>query len=504
MIVPARREPRTGSRLGPALLWSYALSAGEFGVGGLLTFVLAALLDPGTFGIMVMAMVWISFVLMLVHHATLPIVQQPGLDDRHFSAGFWAMLGGASVIAVLLFAAGPAVAALNRTPDLTDVLRVLAPLVLIEASSAIPSAVLRRRMRFRALAIRGLVAIVAGGAVGVGMALSGYGVWALVGQQYAASVTSAVVLWLARPWRLRLGSVRAEVREMRDTALKSVGGYFGYFVSLRTDTLVMGVLFGPVAVGLYRLASRVTEMIRSLAGTALSQVSLPDLAALHAEPERFVRRLSRFVHVSAVTAFPLFGLAAAIAEPALALLGPEWVDAAAPLRVLCLAGAVWVIYSQLCTGLMAAQRPGTEALFNWLRAAVIAGTLGVAAVLSWTAPLATRVVAIALSVLAMEAVMLVVTWRVTFRRVLRTSGRPVLAAMAPSAGAGLAALAAGWTVVSVVPATAPVPALGLGLAAGIAVAVPLLLATDPLVTQGVRTLWARLRARTSATVSEGP
>src|SRR5690606_4349507 len=219
-VVAGSGQPaeRRRTRIGPALLWSYALSMGQFGIGGGLTFILAAILNPATFGLMVMAMVWISFILMLIHHATLPIIQQPDLGNRHFSAAFWAMLAGAVTVALLILLGGGAVAALNRTPELADVLRALAPLVLLEATSAIPAAVLRRQMRFRALAVRGLVAEVAGGAVGISLALTGYGVWALVGQQYALSLVSAAMLWLARPWPLRFGPVRAEIRQMRATA----------------------------------------------------------------------------------------------------------------------------------------------------------------------------------------------------------------------------------------------------------------------------------------------
>ena len=72
-----------------------AQQLGRFAIGGALTFVLAAILDPYAVGLMFLAMVWISFVLMLVHNATLPLIQQAGVGDEHFSAAFWGMLAAA-------------------------------------------------------------------------------------------------------------------------------------------------------------------------------------------------------------------------------------------------------------------------------------------------------------------------------------------------------------------------------------------------------------------------
>jgi O-antigen/teichoic acid export membrane protein len=487
---------RKPAGLGVALLWSYTLSFGRFAIGGGLTFVLAAILDPESFGVMFMAMVWIAFILMLMQHATLPVIQQPDLEDRHFSAAFWAMLAGSAVIAGLTFVAAPALAALNQTPQLTQVLRALIPIVVLEAASAIPTAVLRRRMEFRGLAVRGLVGTAAGGAVGVVMAALGYGVWSLVGQQLASSATYAAMLWLARPWVPRLGPMRAELREMRATAGKSVGGFFGYFASRRTDAIVMGALFGPVAVGLYRLATKVTEMVTDLASTALNQVSLPDLAALHSQPQRFIERLGLYVHTNAIIAFPLLGIVAGTAQPVVAVIGPDWLAAVAPLRVLCLASCLWVVFSLLCTALMAAQRPGAEALFNWVRALVSAVTVSLAAVLTGGAETAVRIMAIALAILGLEVIMVTLMWQLTFRRVLRSSSRPILAAMAPAAGAGLTGAATGTVVRALLPSsTAPVWALLLVGTAATVAAGGVLLATDARVVGHLKKLIARLRRR---------
>jgi hypothetical protein len=88
-------------------------------------------------------------------------------------------------------------------------------------------------------------------------------------------------------------------------------------------------------------------------------------------------------------------------------------------------------------------------------------------------------------------------WHITFRRVLKASSLPILKAMAPAAGAGLAGALTGWGVQALLPAGTPV-LVALVAVGGIStlVAVGLLVATDARVVGLLRRLRTRLRRRT--------
>ena len=73
----------------------------------------------------------------------------------------------------LTVAVAPMWAAFMNTPELTPVLTLLAPVLLIRAASVTPRAVLIRQMRFRTIAIADVTAAVGGGALGVAVALLG-------------------------------------------------------------------------------------------------------------------------------------------------------------------------------------------------------------------------------------------------------------------------------------------------------------------------------------------
>ena len=75
-----------------------------------------------------------------------------------------------------------------NTPELTLVLTLLAPSLLIRGACVTPRALLLRRMAFRRIGIADITAATVGGALGVGAAVFGAGYWALVVQLVSTDV----------------------------------------------------------------------------------------------------------------------------------------------------------------------------------------------------------------------------------------------------------------------------------------------------------------------------
>jgi O-antigen/teichoic acid export membrane protein len=445
-----------GTRFRPALLWSYAVSTGLYVITALITFILAAILGPQEFGLLWMAMVWVTLAQILLQHGpTIAVIQQEDITDDHLDAAFWTTVAGATGFAVLLAAAAPLWAAFNQLPELTALCLALTPIVPLYALNAIPEAVLRRRMQLRGIALRYLVSGLLSGVAAIGTALAGLGVWALVIQQVTMTATNTVLLWLMISWRPRFRRFGAQWRDIRATSFKTLAGAVGTFVHMRADVLVMGAYFGPVVVGVFRFALRVPELVMGLAGRGLHDVALPDLARHSLDRRALAGRLARLVHLGAVLSFPALGVVAAAAEPFVLLIGEQWTEAVTPLRLLCLAIAFTLLNSMFGPALQAAQRPGLPALMTWVNAACLVGGIYVAARLAAGASTADQVVAVAWAVIAVYAVLALTLGYLVFGRVLRVSPWSTVRAMLPSVLAGGAAAGSGMVVPAVVAGELP-------------------------------------------------
>jgi teichuronic acid exporter len=470
-----------------ALVWAYALTVGRFVTTAGVMFVLATVLTPREFGVMALAMVFVSFAQTLMQHGPAQaVIQRSEVTDRHFDAAFRATLVVGAALSLVLAAVAPLWADVNDLPGLRAICWALVPAILLHALMVVPDAILRRRMQFRRLSVRVLIAGLVSGAGGVAVAVAGYGVWALVVQQLLLTTISLVAIWTAVDWRPSRGPVAAELRDLYRYSLHSSSQFLSYFFSSRSDPLLMGAFFGPVPIGLFRLATRITDTVVEVSAGALGQVTLPHLSRVSDDRTALAARFGRMVHAGAVLSLPAFGILFASAEHLLALLGPQWADARPALLVLCGGGLFGVLATVLAPTIQAAGRPGTSAALGWAKAAVTVVALVAVGASYASAEAHVQTFAIAAVLAALEAIFVAVSAVVLFRVILHVPMTPVLLPAAPALLSGALALVVGRAVQPALEPANPLTALALTVAAATAAASGSLLLTDAEVTAAVR------------------
>lgn len=404
------------------MFWSYALAGGRMAVTTVLSFVLAALLGPRSFGLIAMALVFVGFVELLLQQGLLPaIVQRKELRAEHADTAFWLVMGTGLVLTAACVAVAPVWAAVNQLPELAPVIWALSLLVPLQALVVVQEALLRRALRFKSLALRGAVAIVAGGVAGLAGALLGWGVWALVAQQLVTAAVGVVVLWSVSDWRPRRRFERRAAGDLYRFSIRSAAASLGLFVGTRADVLLAGAFFGPVVVGIYRLAQRLTDTALEVSARAMQAVALPGLSQLQSDIEAFRRRWLQMQRVTASLSLPLLGFLVGAAAVLTELLGEQWSQAVVPIRLLAVAQLCTAV--SLLTGptLQALGRPGVLAVLAWVRSALLIGGLLTAGLLltdSSTAAQLMGMLTVALATSAISATLaLAVAIRVTRARV---------------------------------------------------------------------------------------
>lgn len=198
-----------------AVPWSFVMSTGQVGLSSLTLFIMAALVGPEAFGTIGLALVLIMFLQLLLQQGMgAAIVQREDLQRQHLDAAFWMVMGLAMVLVVVGALIAPWWAAINDEPVLRDVVWAMLVLLPIRGLIVTQDAILRREMRFKALAARTNLGVVIGGVAGVAAALAGAGVWALVIQQLIMATTELIVLWTASSFRPRMHYSSAHGRDL--------------------------------------------------------------------------------------------------------------------------------------------------------------------------------------------------------------------------------------------------------------------------------------------------
>ncbi len=297
--------------------------------------VLAALyhlVTPAEFGLIGMALPVVIFLRLFSSFGmNVATVQARSLSPQLVSAAFWLHLLLAFAMTAAAVAIAPLVAWFYDEPAARHVTTALAGTALVSALGLQHVSLLERNLRLGSAAVSRLAGQIAGGIVGIGLALAGYGVWALVVQLYVELAGLAVLAWYFEPWR--------PSRPSRGAPLADTLRFGGYYTAGQVvlhmlgnvDKILVGATLGPEVLGFYSQAFTVMMKPVVVMTAPLNSVMLPALSRSVHDRTAYSQILLAFQRLLAAVSFPAaVGLALVARDTMLVLGGPEW-EPAGPL-----------------------------------------------------------------------------------------------------------------------------------------------------------------------------
>lgn len=432
-----------GGRLRRAAGWAVAMDSGGQAVNLAVSMLLAALLGPEVFGLVAMALVYVMFIQLVQQQGMqAAVIQREDLTDAHRNGAFWLVMATSVALTGVSILLAGWWADVNRLPELEPLLVALSLLLPVRGLATVQEALVRRSMRFKPLAVRTLAATVLGGVAGVAGALSGWGVWALVAQHLTSAVVGLVLLWSVSGWVPGFRTSRRAVRELLGFSSGSFLSSVAVFVNNRADALLIGLFFGPVVVGVYRLGGKLVETVLAMTIRPVQSVALPELSRHQDDSDRFARSYLRLSRMSAWASLPALGALAGGAGALMAVLGDEWHAAEWPLRVLALVGAVRVLVNLDGPVLQARGLVILHAGVTWVAAVSSAAALLLAALLLRGQSVVAQAVGVGASRAIVYGTIIVAIHLVLLARVSRVRVAEAMTALLPAVGVSLAVTSA--------------------------------------------------------------
>ncbi|WP_379485676.1 lipopolysaccharide biosynthesis protein [Novosphingobium soli] len=365
------------------LAWSTLSSLGTQALSFLTFAILARLLGASAFGLVALAALVVDL-LQAASNAGISeaVVQRPSLTEKDADTAFWLNLGSGVVFCALTVALAPTIAGLFDHQELTPLIMVLAGIFVITPLGAIHTARMARSLTFRAIAGRNLAAALAGTAVGIPLALGGYGAWALVGQRIATALILAASGWACLRWIPRCQFDRVAAAQMlRFGSWIGVAGTLNQ-INIRSAEIISGGLLGPLPVAFIRAGSRIVEVLNQVTYMPFQQIAVPVLARSADDLAVLRDTFQRLSRLSAFVMFPAFLGTLALAGPIVQLvLGRGWEAVADAVRIFGCA----VVASQM-NNLMVATITACGAsrrVLSWTTAQIALGLLAAVAAAPW-------------------------------------------------------------------------------------------------------------------------
>jgi PST family polysaccharide transporter len=300
---------------------------------------LTRLLTPADFGLVSAALIVVSISLNFSQLGLGPaIVQRSALEPRHLSTAFVASTTFGILIAGAVWVGAPLIAQFFRMDHLVPVVRALGLLFPIAGISTVPESLLQRELRFRLLANRDVLAYGVGyGAVGVVLALLGWGVWALVSAQLTQAVIRTAILLRAAPPFLRARPTWSSFFELMEYGIGQSAARLGMITANQADNLVVGRWLGAVPLGEYSRAFQLVSVPATLLGDVVDKVLFPTMARVQNHPRRLATAYLEGTALLALVTLPAEVVAAVLAPDLVAVtFGSRWSGIVAPFQVLVL------------------------------------------------------------------------------------------------------------------------------------------------------------------------
>ena len=298
---------------------------------------MARALSPVDYGLVGMLTVFIVVSQLLAEGGmSQAIIRKLDRNMVDCSTAFWSNIAFGLTLYLILFFCAPLISRFYNEPQLTLILRVLAAAVILQSTLVIHRSLLTACLDFKTQAKSTLVGALLSGAVGIYMAYSGYGPWAIVGLQLTNQVVTGTTLWILSDWKPKFIFSMKAFRNLFGFGAKVIGGKLTQNLSTGLCSLFIGKVFSAYSLGSYTNARQIGSISSENLANIVQRAAYPMFCNIRHDADRMRTNMAEYLRLSTFFIAPImFGLAA-IAEPlTTALIGDQWLYTARLLRLLC-------------------------------------------------------------------------------------------------------------------------------------------------------------------------
>jgi len=333
--------------------WSALDNAARYGMQFAVGIVLARLLSPDDYGLLgLVGIVTVVCTALVNGGFTTALIRKKDATDDDYNTVFICNLTMSVLLYGVVFLCAPLIASFFEREELTALVRVASIGLIIGALGMVQQTRLTKRIDFKTQTKITIAATALSGIIGIGMALAGFGVWALVAQQLTSQAVTTIMLYVYNS--------SAEANFSLFTlhfSLKSFHDLFGFgwkmMVSVLLDAVwkelhqvVVGKFYSPATLGQYTRARHYAGLCSSNLTSVVERVTYPVLSSIQDDKERMTSAYRRIIRMSMfITSVALFSLGA-VSEPLIyCMIGPKWHEASTYLPIICINYSLYPLHA---------------------------------------------------------------------------------------------------------------------------------------------------------------
>lgn len=346
--------PGIGRQMAKGAAWMVFMQVTIRIIGLVSMVILARLLVPEDFGLIALAMMVYGLLEVFGQFGfDVVLIQNQQADRRHYDTAWTLTVIRNTVIAALLLVSAPLAASFFNEPRLQAILYWLAAAAFIEGFANIGVVNFRKDLEFHKDFVFMVGTKLGAFAVSIPLAFVWRSYWALVAGIVAAALIRVVLGYFMNDYRPRPNL--AACREIMNFSKWLVLNNLAQFIFTRADTFIIGKIAGTPALGIFSIASEISNLPNSELLAPIRRALFPGYAKLRSQPavlrEDFLHTLATIVAI----AIPMAAGIGLIADPMVRVtLGDKWIDAIPIVHILAIyavlnvcSANIWPMYLAL-------------------------------------------------------------------------------------------------------------------------------------------------------------
>lgn len=329
------------------LYWKFAEQFSNYGIQFIIGIFMARMLSPEDYGITAIPAVFIAIAGIFADGGFgNALVRKPELNEKDLSTSFYYSMAIGVCCYMVLFCASPWIADFYNVPILKPLMRVTALSFLYSPIGTVQRVLLSRKLDFQTPAKISVVCRLLAAVIGIAMAYTGYGIWALVISSLVAGIIGTLITLFVVRWYPKTGWSKESFNYLWGFGNKMIGSQLLDSIYNNITPIFIGKYYTPTDLGVYNRAEGYAKMPSQNVHGVISSVTYPVLSKIQDDVDRLAYNYRRMIRVTAFIVFPLMLMLSALSRPLiLIMITAKWEPCIILLQILCFSMMWWPIHA---------------------------------------------------------------------------------------------------------------------------------------------------------------
>lgn len=321
-------------------VYKFAERGAAQGISFIVQIILARLLMPEEFGTIALLNVLMTILDVFVTYGFgNSLVVNKKSDDLDFSTCFFFGIFLSVMMYAGIYACSPYISQYFYGHDELDILvKVMALRMPIAAVNSVQHAYVQKLMQFRLFFYATLIGTVLSGVVGIAMAYTGFGVWALAAQYMSNALFNTITLWVMSEWRPKWMFSFQRLKAIYDYGWKILATGLVDTMFSQIRSLVIAKQYSRSDLAYYNRGVTFPHFGMKLIEPTISSVLFPALSSCNDDRNMMKAITQRVIKTSTFIICGIMCFLMAVAKPlVVVLLTEKWLPCVVFLQIGCFA-----------------------------------------------------------------------------------------------------------------------------------------------------------------------